>query len=320
VSSATVDEFTLAAVGVSQPFWDYDRELVEVLLAEEQRLADWILWNLEAFSEALEGGDVIDGSFPLIAFLLAGYLADSRFADPLLRVIRYDFERSFCDAPFEFECEAFPVIICRILGSRCSELSGLLKDPTVSESSRLTAVSAIEYAGYRGYLSRSEAADYLIDVLKDEEGVLTSDIAGHALIALTELAVADYPELFDEVSRYSQIDPQLYSRRDYLKDLSRDPEEVLRERDKFWSMREYWSSREELHECIAGWISWSDSAPDDEELARMEEVYQEIVREDEEKRERNARRLREATAFKKREKSRARSKEAKKARRKNRSK
>jgi hypothetical protein len=320
VSSATVDEFTLAAVGVSQPFWDYDRELVEVLLAEEQRLADWILWNLEAFSEALEGGDVIDGSFPLIAFLLAGYLADSRFADPLLRVIRYDFERSFCDAPFEFECEAFPVIICRILGSRCSELSGLLKDPTVSESSRLTAVSAIEYAGYRGYLSRSEAADYLIDVLKDEEGVLTSDIAGHALIALTELAVADYPELFDEVSRYSQIDPQLYSRRDYLKDLSRDPEEVLRERDKFWSMREYWSSREELHECIAGWISWSDSAPDDEELARMEEVYQEIVREDEEKRERNARRLREATALKKREKSRARSKEAKKARRKNRSK
>lgn len=320
MSSATVDEFTLAAVGVSQPFWDYDRELVEVLLAEEQRLADWILWNLEAFSEALEGGDVIDGSFPLIAFLLAGYLADSRFADPLLRVIRYDFERSFCDAPFEFECEAFPVIICRILGSRCSELSGLLKDPTVSESSRLTAVSAIEYAGYRGYLSRSEAADYLIDVLKDEEGVLTSDIAGHALIALTELAVADYPELFDEVSRYSQIDPQLYSRRDYLKDLSRDPEEVLRERDKFWSMREYWSSREELHECIAGWISWSDSAPDDEELARMEEVYQEIVREDEEKRERNARRLREATALKKREKSRARSKEAKKARRKNRSK
>jgi hypothetical protein len=318
VSSATVDEFTLAAVGVSQPFWDYDRELVELLLAEEQRLADWILWNLEAFSEALEGGDVVDGSFPLIAFLLAGYLADSRFADPLLRVIRYDFERSFCDAPFEFECEAFPVIICRILGSRCSELIGLLKDPTVSESSRLTAVSAIEYAGYRGYLSRSEAADYLIDVLKDEEGVLTSDIAGHALIALTELAVADYPELFDEVSRYSQIDPQLYSRRDYLKDLSRDPEEVLRERDKFWSMREYWSSREELHECIADWISWSDFAPDDEELARMEEVYQEIVREDEEKRERNARRLREATALKKREKSRARSKEAKKARKKNR--
>ena len=301
----TEEEFDEAWLAIEEYPDDYEPELVELLLSDHNRVVKLIQEQLLSYKNELSFSGPIKSSSPLYIFFLASYLGEREFAEPLLDLLKENFERSFPYLPDIFDCESLPSILSRVVGEDVGLLKDFIVDRHNDDESRRCAVSALACCSVAGKTEIKDTKLFLSGLFKGDEAEKGSIFWTEAFNYLCDLGSSNYLELYKDISARGLLDSSFSPTLKQFEDEIAEDDDIRMEHiSSFYQDQEFHEDIEQLHEAFRGWLE-----PSDEEVAQWWDAPNEPTPSDS---------FSGVVDIKKKEKNKKRKKLAKKSRKKNR--